>query len=266
MLDVILVVPCFNEEKRLQVAEFRWFAVAHANVRFVMVDDGSDDQTGEVLRGLARFRPTQFEVLSLAENCGKAEAVRQGMVRAFELEADAVGFIDADLAAPLTEVLRMIDVLQRCPEINVVAGSRVALAGHVIDRRFFRRVLGGCFAAVATGCIGVPFRDTQCGLKLFRSLESIQSLFSYAFHSRWIFDIELFARLIAEQGRDHAVRQMYEMPLEKWSEVAGSKLKTGDFLKAIGELFCIYNYYIRSGRHRRPVVHELQRSRPKRAA
>lgn len=266
MLDVILVVPCFNEEKRLRVAEFRWFAVAHANVRFVMVDDGSDDQTREVLQGLVSFRPTQFEVLSLAENCGKAEAVRQGMVHAFKLQADAVGFIDADLATPLTEVLRMIDVLKRCPDITVVAGSRIALAGHVIKRRFLRRFLGRCFASVATGFIGVPFNDTQCGLKLFRSLEAIHSVFSRPFHSRWIFDVELFARLIAEQGRDRAVRQMYEMPLEKWSEVAGSKLKTGDFIKAIGELFCIYNYYIRSNRHRRPFIHEPNHSHSKRAA
>jgi dolichyl-phosphate beta-glucosyltransferase len=247
MHQTTLVVPCYNEEERLQVDVFQRFAAAYPAIRFVMVNDGSRDQTGEILAELAAARPRQFELLSLAVNSGKAEAVRQGMVHALESGAEVVGFLDADLAAPLEEVPRLIDVLARRPEVTVVVGSRLSLAGHSIRRRWIRRVLGRCFAAVAAGLIGLQLRDTQCGLKLFRSGAAARRLFAEPFRSRWIFDVEVLARLIAVQGREAAAAQIYEMPLEAWSEVAGSKLKSSDFVKAVGELLGIYATYIRGG-------------------
>ncbi len=244
MHHITLVVPCYNEEERLQVGVFQRFAAAHPHIRFVMVNDGSQDQTAAILADLAASRPGQFEVVSLAVNSGKAEAVRQGMLHALTSGADAVGFIDADLAAPLGEVPRLIDVLERRPDVSVVVGSRLTLAGHAIERRWIRRLLGRCFAAVASRLIGLPLRDTQCGLKLFRATDTARRMFTDPFRSRWIFDVELLARLIAAEGREAAIAQIYEMPLEAWSEVAGSKLKSGDFVKAVGELLGIYATYI----------------------
>lgn len=245
MHHTTLVVPCYNEEDRLQVAAFQRFAVVHPHMRFVLVNDGSRDKTADILASLAAARPRQFEAVSLAVNSGKAEAVRQGMVYALESGADSVGFLDADLAAPLAEVPRLIDVLDRRPDVNVVVGSRLSLAGHGIQRRRIRRLLGRCFAAVASSLIGLPLRDTQCGLKLFRATDTVRRMFADPFRSRWIFDVELLARLIAAEGREAAIAQIYEMPLEAWSEVAGSKLKSGDFVKAVGELLGIYATYIR---------------------
>lgn len=265
MHSTTLVVPCYNEEERLPVAVFQRFGAAHPHVRFVMVNDGSRDQTAEVLARLAASRPRQFEVLSLAANRGKAEAVRQGMVHALESGADSVGFIDADLAAPLEEVPRLIDVLDRRPDVSVVVGSRLSLAGHVIQRRWIRRLLGRCFAAVAAGLIGLPLRDTQCGLKLFRATDGARRLFAEPFRSRWIFDVEVLARLIAAHGREAAIAQIYEMPVEQWSEVAGSKLTSGDFVKAVGELIGIYTTYIRGGRGR-AVAGEVREGRESRRA
>lgn len=247
MHQTVLVVPCYNEEDRLQVDAFEQFAAAHPLVRFVMVNDGSRDRTADILADLAASRPQQFEVLSLPVNSGKAEAVRRGMVHAFASGADAVGFIDADLAVPLDEVPRMIDVLGRRHDVCVVVGSRISLAGHSIQRRWIRRALGRCFAAVAASLIGLPLRDTQCGLKLFRSDDVTRRLFDTPFQSRWIFDVEVLARLMMSQGRAATIAQVYEMPLEQWSEVAGSKLTSADFVKALGELLGIYTTYIRGG-------------------
>lgn len=247
MQQTAIVVPCYNEEDRLQVDVFQQFAIAHPFVRFVMVNDGSRDRTAGILADLAASCPRQFEVLSLPVNNGKAEAVRRGMVHAFASGADAVGFIDADLAVPLDEVPRMIDVLGRRRDVRVVVGSRISLAGHLIQRRWIRRVLGRCFAAVAAGLIGIPLRDTQCGLKLFRSGDVTRRLFDAPFQSRWIFDVEVLARLMISQGREATIAQVYEMPLEQWSEVAGSKLKSADFVKALGELLGIYTASLRAG-------------------
>lgn len=258
MRRTALVVPCYNEEQRLPVDVFQRFALAHPFVSFVMVDDGSRDRTAEVLARMAAFQPRQFELLSLEANGGKAEAVRRGMLHALGSGADYAGFIDADLAAPLDEVPPMIDVLERRPDVSVVVGSRLPLAGHVIQRRLLRRALGRCFAAVAAGLIGLPLRDTQCGLKLFRAGPDMRRLFAEPFQSRWIFDIEVLARLIADRGRAVAIPQMYERPLERWSEVAGSKLKSGDFLKAIGELAGIYATYRRGGNRTLPAAEQRE--------
>lgn len=266
MHHTTLVVPCYNEEERLRVGAFRMFAAAHPSIRFVMVNDGSRDRTAEILANLAAARPRQFAVLSLAVNSGKVEAVRQGMVHALESGAEAVGFIDADLAVPLDEVSRMIDVLDRRPDVSVVVGSRLSLAGHAIQRRWIRRLLGRCFAAVAARLIGLPLRDTQCGLKLFRSDGTTRQLFAKPFRSRWIFDVEILARLIVAQGREAAIAQVYEMPVEEWSEVAGSKLKSGDFVKAVGELLGIYANYIRGGRDGLPGGQVRENTDVRRAA
>lgn len=245
MEKTVLVVPCFNEEARLPVAAFQRFAMQCPRIRFVLVDDGSRDRTADVLASLAASRPRQFELLQLDENRGKAEAVRRGMVHALHTSSGYVGFIDADLAAPLEEIPRMIDVLDRRSEVRAVVGSRIGLAGHSIRRRPVRRLLGRCFAAVSSTLLGLPLRDTQCGLKLFRADDGMRRLFADPFQSRWIFDVELLARLIADQGSDAAIGQIYELPLERWSEVAGSKLKSGDFVKAVGELAGIYSTYVR---------------------
>jgi hypothetical protein len=96
--------------------------------------------------------------------------------------------------------------------------------------------------------LGLPLRDTQCGAKTFRANELTEFLFSEPFRSRWLFDVELFARYLIAVGKQSADSRLYEMPLDAWSEVPGSKLKSADFLKAIWELGVIYWEYFTSSR------------------
>src|SRR5438067_10313369 len=86
---VTVVVPCYNEEKRLDVGAFRGHFVPGHEVSFLFVNDGSRDGTLPLLRG------ANFDVLDLERNSGKAEAVRRGIVAAMERGADVVGFWDA---------------------------------------------------------------------------------------------------------------------------------------------------------------------------
>ena len=249
MPSTTIVVPCYNEAERLPVEEFRRFARANSDVKFVMVDDGSRDSTLDLLKNLNAYQPRQFRLFSMPTNSGKAEAVRSGLNIALDHNADYVGFLDADLAAPLSEIPRFIEVLERRPEVRMVVGSRMHLLGHNIQRRWIRRWIALGFASVASRLLGVPIHDTQCGLKLFRVDSETRHLFAQAFQSRWIFDVEILARLIAEEGRASVRKQVYEVPLEQWSEIPGSKLKSSDFAKALIELFRIYVTYLR-----KPVV------------
>jgi len=247
MFDAVIVIPCYNEAERLAVGEFRRFASANSGVRFLLVNDGSADATLDVLTGLARENPEQFTVCDIPKNGGKAAAVRTGILGAIAMAPRFIGFWDADLATPLDAIPRFCDVLRRREELQIVIGSRLPLLGHRIERRPIRKLLGRLFAIVASRVLSLKVRDTQCGAKMFRATPEIESLFREPFLARWIFDVEILARLIRRQrqtGGPPAESLVYELPLDCWRDVAGSKLKSGDFVTAVFELAAIRRAYL----------------------
>ncbi|SFH60499.1 glycosyltransferase [Planctomicrobium piriforme] len=241
MRPATIIVPCYNEARRLDLGCFRRFVRRHSSIRFLLVNDGSDDQTGPLLEEISRELPGQFEYLALPENRGKAEAVRQGMLAAFRTHPKYVGYWDADLATPLEAIPVFCEVLNRRQEIDVVLGARLSLLGRRISRCPSRRILGKLFSFAASQVVGLSVRDTQCGAKLFRTSPAFEKVFSRQFVSRWIFDVEILARLqqSARQTGHSMSRHIYESPLESWREIPNSKLKARDFLRAIGELCAI---------------------------
>jgi hypothetical protein len=180
-------------------------------------------------------------VLRLPANRGKAEAVRLGMLRGLERGAELVGFVDADLAAPLEAALELVLELDRHPEASGAIGSRVRLLGREIERSALRHYLGRIFATAASLTLGLPVYDTQCGLKVFRASPPLREALAVPFASRWIFDVELLARLTAA-GPPTAMR-LREVPLERWHGQAGSRLRAADFLRAVLELAAIRRRY-----------------------
>jgi dolichyl-phosphate beta-glucosyltransferase len=245
-LPVILVIPCYNEATRLPVSKFTAFACTRPAVRFLFVDDGSTDRTWQVLEGLHQDDPQHFAICHLAQNKGKAEAVRQGILRAFEASPAYVGYWDADLAAPLDTLVDCCELLNVRPDLEMVFGARVQLLGRVIERRAVRHYLGRVFATAASLMLGLRIYDTQCGAKLFRASPAMQALFQEPFATRWLVDIEILARLI-QARRGTALPQaediIYEFPLPEWRDVAGSKVKAWDFAKGLCGLARIYWQY-----------------------
>jgi len=238
-----VVIPCYNEASRLDPAAFVDFVAKHPSFRFLLVNDGSTDNTGEVLRAMAAEVPEKLNALDLPANAGKAEAVRQGILNALTYEPLAVAFWDADLATPLSELPAFVDILHRRPGVEFVVGSRVKLMGRSIERKGARHLSGRVFATMASLTLRLPFYDTQCGAKMFRVTEITESLFANPFGSRWLFDVELCARLIRARGHERASEGIVEYPLREWLDVAGSKLSYWDFVRAIHELYEIYRKY-----------------------
>src|SRR5581483_8263174 len=93
---VSLVVPCYNEAHRLNTAAFRQFLEENGTTRLLFVDDGSRDETFQVLETLCRGHERQAQVLRCGRNRGKAEAVRLGVMAALDhYEQDIIGYCDA---------------------------------------------------------------------------------------------------------------------------------------------------------------------------
>ncbi len=227
-----IVIPCYNEEQRLEPARVTELLEA-ANCTVLLVNDGSTDNTGSLLASLAAT-DERISVLTLAKNCGKAEAVRQGLQGALATGADLVGFADADFATPPSEIARLVQICRETDR-RVVFGARVALLGHDIERGLFRHYTGRLFATCSSLVLGFDVYDTQCGAKLFAATTQLHSALAQPFVGRWSFDVELLGRLAAADGTEGFL----EVPLLHWREIGGSKLGMSDSIRSTAELWSV---------------------------
>jgi dolichyl-phosphate beta-glucosyltransferase len=214
--DVSLVVPCFDEGARIDAcldALLAWAdARPHLRVECVVVDDGSTDGTRARAEARAAADP-RVRLVEAAKNGGKGAALRLGVASA---EGDVVVFLDADLAAPVETVDRMLPALQ--DGVDVVVGSRVAPGAEVLrPEGRLRRVLGRGYLWLARRWLGLGVSDVTCGLKGFRR-GSGQRLFAATRSSRWGIDAEVL--YLAE--RTGLVVE--EVPV-RWSHGAGSAVR-----------------------------------------
>lgn len=213
-------------------------------MRFLFVDDGSTDQTAEFLQNEFRGNP-HIEILKLARNQGKAEAIRQGFVHLTRKtdfsQLTWVGFWDADLATPLVELTNMLKYCSHFyPGAQAIFASRVAKLGSEIHRSPLRHYLGRLFVTLVDSVIGVYAYDSQCGAKLFKP-HTVEKAFGAPFLSRWIFDVEIILRLRGTQ--------LVEYPLMAWKDIPGSKIKIGrEIVRVLWDIFRIRQFYIRRRR------------------
>jgi glycosyltransferase involved in cell wall biosynthesis len=220
----IVVIPCFNEARRLSPVAFDEFR-ADPDVQLLFVDDGSTDGTRAALEAIRERSGGRVVVLGLARNSGKAEAVRAGLLAAFEAGAEQLAYLDADLATPPAEMIRLLGI-QREREVAVVLGARVGLLGTTIERRAVRHYMGRVFATFASIVLDLRVYDTQCGAKVFCRSELLRRTLERPFSSRWAFDVELIGRLMRGVGDLPGLssRDFLEVPLQVWRDIGKSKL------------------------------------------
>jgi dolichyl-phosphate beta-glucosyltransferase len=238
---IAFVVPCYNEANRLDSKEFIQFCQTNPTVTFCFVDDGSKDSTVEVLRNLNEQNNKQLFYLQLPTNQGKAEAVRQGILHLIG-QFDYVGYLDADLATPLSEIPNFIQIAVQMPDLLLIAGSRISRMGANIARYWFRHYFGRIFATVVSEMLKLRFYDTQCGAKLLKN-NILNQIFDQPFLSPWLFDVELIFRLKQIKSIRQPEKYIYELPLHQWIEKGDSKIKLKDLLKIPYELWKIWKKY-----------------------
>jgi glycosyltransferase involved in cell wall biosynthesis len=238
-----VVVPCYNEERRLQRSAVQALVDGGCNV--LLVDDGSTDGTLALLHSIAAAHP-RITVHALASNSGKSEAVRRGLQAALEQGSTLVAYADADFATPPAEVLRLVRASTDGGH-PVVIGSRVALMGHRIERSNARHYTGRLFATASSLVLGFPVYDTQCGAKVFADGPILRAALDQPFLGRWSFDVELLGRLAV-----HGTDGFLEVPLAEWREVGGSKLGLADSVRSTLELVSVRRALRRYRRATRP--------------
>jgi hypothetical protein len=129
--------------------------------------------------------------------------------------------------------------------VDVVLGSRVKLLGRTIERHAWRHYLGRVFATLVSQLLHLAVYDTQCGAKLFRATDELRRVLARPFTTSWLFDVEILARIIAESsaGTSAVARSLYELPLDEWRDVPGSKLTRGAYVRAATSIVKLYLEY-----------------------
>jgi dolichyl-phosphate beta-glucosyltransferase len=238
-----LVVPCYNEADRLDQTAFIEFSRQNPDIGFLFVNDGSTDATASLIASIIEQAGSRMKLLNLPENSGKAEAIRSGILQALAEESPGyIGYWDADLATPLDAIHALMKEMLSVPARRFICGSRIRRMGARIERRCLRHYFGRIVATAASNLLALPFYDTQCGAKLIEKDLAAQ-IFGQPFISRWLFDLELIARIIETLGRPEACRTICEVPLTEWRDVGESKVDLSYLPRIPYELFRIRQAY-----------------------
>ena len=241
-MKVVIIIPCYNEAERLDANKFIDYLSQNTHLHFIFIDDGSTDNTNLIINQIISKFDSLVSLLKNGTNKGKAESVRLGVIESYKMDPDYVGFLDADLATPIEEIDNFLKIFKKDKTKEVVFASRIQLIGNEIKRKFFRHFIGRIFATCVSLLLKIQIYDTQCGAKIF-SKKICEAIFVERFISPWLFDVELFARLINIYGMEETIQMSYEHPISKWIDIDGSKVKPIFFLKAPFELLKIVRHY-----------------------
>jgi glycosyltransferase involved in cell wall biosynthesis len=240
--SISIVVPAYNEEKRLPstLEALRAFVASHSFefVEIVVVDDGSCDGTAELVRRYAGEHP-QFRLVQNPGNRGKGYAVRNGMMSAI---GEWILYSDADLSAPIDQLERLWAAVQKQP-------AQVAIGSRAVDRTMVgvrqplgRELAGRFFNLVMRLLTGLPFRDTQCGFKLFHR-DAARVIFPRQQLDGFGFDVEdlYIAKVLGIKAIEVPVR---------WDNVEGTKVSLLRGADSFLDLLRVRKFHL-AGRYRR---------------
>jgi len=251
-----IIIPCYNEEKRLDIHAFLSFINKENKFHLCFVNDGSKDNTIKVLKEIQKENPFRVSIIDIKKNVGKAAAVRSGAKYLHNRgDISFIGFIDADLSTDFKDFDSLLHTLKTNKKLSFVFGSRSKEASEGIKKNGLRSLFSKIIKMLVYFILQLPIEDTQCGAKIFRA-QLVPVLFKNRFFSKWLFDVELFLRMKKHFGKNLVLQKIYEQPLQRWVHMEDSKLGLKDSLEIPYRLLSIWlNYNILQ-----PIIYQDQTS------
>jgi dolichyl-phosphate beta-glucosyltransferase len=244
-LDLSIVIPAYNEERRLPQTLDSIFAYLHGRpyqAEVIVVDDGSTDGTAKMVNA-AREKYPALRLLSNDGNRGKGFSVRHGMLDA---RGEIALFTDADLSTPIEETGKLLGIMQEQGYDGAIGSRAVDRSLIQVHQSVLREQAGIFFNRMVRWITGTKFSDTQCGFKAFRR-ERTRIIFEQQRIERFGFDPEI---LFLAQRNGFRVA---EVPV-RWSHDAATKVNVAtDGIRMFLELIvirwnAIRGYYPRARR------------------
>lgn len=208
-----LIIPAHNEEKRIGDTLEHYLSFFAKDTEVIVVLNACHDQTlAVVCEKKKKFANLSY--IDIKEAIGKGGAIREGFKVGVEKirQGGVIGFVDADSATSPSEYQKLVDNLG---EYDGIIASRY-LAGARAERTFFRNFVGHTFHLIQKIIFNLPYRDTQCGAKLFKK-EAVKKILPEMRINNMIFDIEILA-LMRKYGF-----KIKEAPTV-WREIGSSSL------------------------------------------
>lgn len=209
-----VIIPAYNERERItstldkvlaHIARERWRA------EIVVVNDGSRDDTAEIVKQYAQSNPA-VRLIENPGNRGKGYSVRNGVLHAL---GDVLLFTDADLSSPIYEATKLFNAIDNGADLAI--GSRWLRSELQTEKQpLYRQLFGRIFNLLLRGILGLNYKDTQCGFKAF-TREAATNIFTRQKIDRWGFDPEIL--FLANRLK----YRVEEVPVE-WAHDSRSKI------------------------------------------
>lgn len=234
-----IIIPCFNEENRLNPQLFNNFLCENSSMMdFYFVNDGSTDKTAEIITQEILSLHNNVFLINLKKNSGKGNAIRSAILR-LENKYGLYGFIDADLQIPLDHLHKLLVAFNGSSSLLAITSRNWYSGMQKFNFRSFSSLL---IVMLANSILRLKPRvkDTQCGCKLFKP-EILQICFQEKFTSAWLFDLEILLRL--RNYYPEARKKIIEVPLAFVEKSKNSKITTSQKFRLIAELVMINSRY-----------------------
>lgn len=222
-MKLSIVIPAYNEEKRLgkTLPDFIGYTKKFSEkykveTEVIVVNDGSKDKMMDVLENFKN----DIKVVSYYPNMGKGYALRQGLKVA---DGDISYIADSDLSTPIEYIDHFYKNMK---DYDCVIGSR-AMSAENVKVSLPRKILGKGANLLIRTILGLNFKDTQCGFKMFN--DKAKKCMLECQNNRFGYDFEFLYLLQKNNLR------IKEMPV-KWSAVGESTVKPSSYFKTFAEL------------------------------
>lgn len=219
MSDLAVVIPCFNESKRLNASYFLKLTQL-IDCTLVFIDDGSTDGTGEILRNTFSNLPIETQIVTLPKNLGKAMAISKGLEVALELDKKFLVFCDADNSNSIEDIEKLYRVIKQNEQCDLVSGARVPLSGSDVVRKDFRKWIGRLVATLVSAMTHIAIYDPMSPLKIYR-LERFHGLEAFKPRTRWLGEVELMF-FVYSANRDFF--KIEEETIDFWRDEEGGHI------------------------------------------
>jgi glycosyltransferase involved in cell wall biosynthesis len=226
MSNFFIIIPCYNEGKRLDYNHFYSFSQQNKGYKLLFINDGSKDNTLDIIKKLSSVS-NNISFLNYKKNRGKSYAVRYGILNVLDNhqieQISYIGFLDADLSISTDDMGELYEKATLHPEFGFLYYMKNKKTYY--KKRYLRFLISNILKIMNRILYNINIEDTQCGCKIFKR-DVAEIVFRKQFNSKWLFDLEIFLRLKESYGSSFMESASCGVLNKKIAYVKKSKIKT----------------------------------------
>lgn len=237
-----VVLYCFNEEERLLGDDLKNFAERNLGYHLCFVNDGSTDNTLQVLYELRLGNETNITILNCTGRVGKAESIRLGMLHlAKDSQLDYIGYLDVGTSDDIQDFDDLVETMDKS-EFKFISGSKNSTTSVSSPKLALKKFVNKSFGLIFKSVVRLPLLGTKSGASIVER-ELIKPIFEKCFITEHLLNVEIFVRLRKLYGTKNSKAMSYEHPIKTSSSPNEPQLSLRTSGKILGQLAKIAMVY-----------------------